>query len=105
MSINSSESFLATTGKRTISSSCVLFVVCVPVFCPTSDPRLIEGVELANNLNEGELVKKAQEWGSKLWEILAKEGGEKGDRDCEATNNKKSGSRTCQTLKVGDWVV
>ena len=64
-----------------------------------------EGVELANNLDEGELVKKAQEWGSKLWEILAKEGGEKGDRDCEATNNKKSGSRTCQTLKVGDWVV
>ena len=64
-----------------------------------------EGVELANDLNEGELVKKAQEWGSKLWEILAKEGGEKGDRDCEATNNKKSGSRTCQTLKVGDWVV
>ena len=64
-----------------------------------------EGVELANDLDEGELVKKAQEWGSKLWEILAKEGGEKGDRDCEATNNKKSGSRTCQTLKVGDWVV
>ena len=64
-----------------------------------------EGVELANNLDEGELVKKAQEWGSKLWEILAKEGGEKGDRDCEATNNKKSGSRTHQTLKVGDWVV
>ena len=59
-----------------------------------------EGVELANDLDEGELVKKAQEWGSKLWEILAKEGGEKGDRDCEATNNKKSGSRTCQTLKV-----
>ena len=58
-----------------------------------------------NDLDEGELVKKAQEWGSKLWEILAKEGGEKGDRDCEATNNKKSGSRTCQTLKVGDWVV
>ena len=64
-----------------------------------------EGVELANDLDEGELVKKAQEWGSKLWEILAKEGGEKGDRDCEATNNKKSGSRTHQTLKVGDWVV
>ena len=64
-----------------------------------------KGVEVANDLNEGELVKKAQEWGSKLWEILAKEGGEKGDRDCEATNNKKSGSRTCQTLKVGDWVV
>ena len=33
-----------------------------------------EGVELANDLDEGELVKKAQEWGSKLWEILAKEG-------------------------------
>ena len=30
---------------------------------------------MANNLDEGELVKKAQEWGSKLWEILAKEGG------------------------------
>ena len=40
MSINSSE-FLAATGKRTISSSCVLFVVCVPVVCPASDPRLI----------------------------------------------------------------
>ena len=37
-----------------------------------------EGVELADDLDEGELVKKAQEWGSKLWEILAKEGGEKG---------------------------
>ena len=37
-----------------------------------------ERVELANDLNEGELVKKAQEWGSKLWEILAKEGGGKG---------------------------
>ena len=37
-----------------------------------------EGVELANDLDEGELVKKAQEWGSKLWEILAKEGGGKG---------------------------
>ena len=29
------------TGKRTISSSCVLFVVCVPVVCLASDPRLI----------------------------------------------------------------
>ena len=28
-------------------------------------------------------------------------GGKRGDRDCEATNNKKSGSRTHQTLKVG----
>ena len=46
MSINSSESFLAATGKQTISSSCVLFVVCVPVFCPTRDPRLIERVFL-----------------------------------------------------------
>ena len=69
------------------------------------DEQIRKFRELADNLDEGELVKKAQEWGSKLWEILAKEGGEKGDRDCEATNNKKSGSRTCQTLKVGDWVV
>ena len=37
-----------------------------------------EGVELADDLDKGELVKKAQEWGSKLWEILAKEGGGKG---------------------------
>ena len=59
-----------------------------------------KGVELANNLDKGELVKKAQEWGSKLWEILAKEGGEKGDRDCEATNNKKSGSRTCDEIET-----
>ena len=41
MSINSSELFLAATGKRTISSSCVSVVVCVPVVCPASDPRLI----------------------------------------------------------------
>ena len=46
MSINSSE-FLAATGKRTISSSCVLFVVCVPVVCPASDPRLIKSAIFA----------------------------------------------------------
>ena len=54
---------------------------------------------------KGSWLRRLKNGGQNCGKFWQRRGGEKGDRDCEATNNKKSGSRTCQTLKVGDWVV
>ena len=44
------------TGKQTITSSCVLFVVCVPVVCPTSDPRLILPIKKSFLVDNGTVL-------------------------------------------------
>ena len=56
-------------------------------------------------LMKGSWLRRLKNGGQNCGKFWQRRGGEKGDRDCEATNNKKSGPRTCQTLKVGDWVV